>query len=226
MDSRLALATELEQRDATVAERIAGLAAHWAEIVELRGRAAELEALLEAVPAERAHLDEADAEAARERERAQATLAEAEAKLERARGEDAREAARRAFALAEAAVRAEDERRDRLADRRARLEQEAQRFAAEAVALEPRAKAAAALLADEARVSSPAPPEPGLAGIVDWGARAHAAVVVARGGLETERERIVREANELASSVLGEPLYAGSVALVRRRLEEELASEG
>jgi hypothetical protein len=47
-------------------------------------------------------------------------------------------------------------------------------------------------------------------------------VLVARGGLETERERIVREANELASSVLGEPLYTASVAVVRRRLEEQL----
>ena len=46
---------------------------------------------------------------------------------------------------------------------------------------------------------------------------------MARAGLEAERERIVREGNELASSVLGEPLYTASVAQVRKRLEEALA---
>ena len=66
----------------------------------------------------------------------------------------------------------------------------------------------------------PEPPGPGIEGVLEWAARAHAAVFVARSGLETERERVVREANELAASVLGEPLYATSVALVRQRLEE------
>jgi hypothetical protein len=37
--------------------------------------------------------------------------------------------------------------------------------------------------------------------------------------LETERERVVVEANVLGASVLGEQLGASSVALVRRRLE-------
>ena len=70
------------------------------------------------------------------------------------------------------------------------------------------------------RVAHPEPPAPGIEGVLEWAARAHAAVFVARSGLETERERVVREANELAASVLGEPLYATSVALVRQRLEE------
>jgi DNA repair exonuclease SbcCD ATPase subunit len=223
MDSRLAFAAELEQRDATLAGRIGALAELSAEVELIRARAAEIESLLEALPAERAHLDEADADAARDRELARAGLAEAESALERARSEDARDTARRAVMLAAAAVRAEDERRVRLIERRTALEQEAERLEAEAGDLERRAAAAAASLEKSSRVSSIAPPERGLSGIVDWGARAHAAVVVARGGLESERERIVREANELAASVLGEPLYTASVALVRRRLETELA---
>jgi hypothetical protein len=169
------------------------------------------------------HLDEADAEAVRDREVARAGLAEAESALERARSEDARDTARRAATLAAAAVRAENERHVRLVERRASLEQEAEQLGAETDDLERRAAAAAAALEESSRVSSIAAPEPGLSGIVDWGARAHAAVVVARVGLESERERIVREANELAASVLGEPLYTASVALVRRRLETELA---
>ncbi|MBA3788673.1 MAG: hypothetical protein H0X21_08270, partial [Actinobacteria bacterium] len=57
----------------------------------------------------------------------------------------------------------------------------------------------------------------------EWVSRAHAAVFVARSGLETERERVVREANELAASVLGEPFSATSVDVVRKRLEQRLA---
>jgi len=223
MDSRRAFAAELEQRDATVAGRIAALAEISAEVDRIRARAAEIESTLAGVPLQRAHLDEADADAARDRELSRAALAEAEAALERARGEEARQAARLAANRAVAAVRAEEERRTRLADRRARLEQETEQLRAEAAELERRAMAVAARLAESSRVSATAPPEPGLRGLVDWGARAHAAVVVACGGLESERERIVREANELASSVLGEPLYTASVALVRTRLEEELA---
>jgi hypothetical protein len=45
-------------------------------------------------------------------------------------------------------------------------------------------------------------------------------VLVARGTLEAERERIVVEANALAAGALGEPLSGANVALVRRRLEE------
>jgi len=49
-----------------------------------------------------------------------------------------------------------------------------------------------------------------------------AALFVVRGQREGERERLVREANELGGSVLGEQVAGASVALVRRRLEEAL----
>ncbi len=224
MDSRLAFAVELEQRDATVAERIDELAATSAEVERIRARAAEIGSRLEGVPAERAHLDEADAEAARAFEQAQAALARAEEALARAHGADAREQAELTRARAATAVRGEEERRERLAARRATLEHEAEQLAAEALELERGAAALAGRLDGSSRVSATAPPAPGLAGVVDWGARAHAAVLLARAGLDSERDRLVREANELASSVLGEPLYTASVPLVRRRLEEELAS--
>src|SRR5205807_250420 len=48
------------------------------------------------------------------------------------------------------------------------------------------------------------PPAPGLAAVLDWSSRARGAVFVARGGLEQERERIVREAQELGATFLGE----------------------
>jgi hypothetical protein len=45
-------------------------------------------------------------------------------------------------------------------------------------------------------------------------------LLVSRGTLEAERERVVVEANELAALVLGDSSAGSSVTLVRRRLEE------
>jgi hypothetical protein len=50
----------------------------------------------------------------------------------------------------------------------------------------------------------------------------HAALFVVKGGLETERERVVREAGELGAAVLEEPPVGASVSLVRRRVEDAL----
>ena len=74
------------------------------------------------------------------------------------------------------------------------------------------------------RVTDSARDEPGdtLADVEEWGARVRAGLFVAQGTLETERERIVAEANALGTAVLGEDLGGSSVALVRRRVEERL----
>ena len=47
-----------------------------------------------------------------------------------------------------------------------------------------------------------------------------------RGGLVAERERLLREAGELAAAALGEPLYGVGVAAVRRRLEAPRSPPG
>ena len=62
-------------------------------------------------------------------------------------------------------------------------------------------------------------PETGLAGAAAWAARVRGALLLTRSALESERERVVRQANELLASVSGEPAPAASVALVRERLE-------
>jgi chromosome segregation ATPase len=223
VDARLAFALELEQRDEAVAQRLAALASLGDAVGALRTRADAILAFRAALPAERAHLDDAGAEATRALELARDQLAAARAAVERARRDDAREAARADEARAAAAVRSAEERVERTEARRAALEREAEELAAEAGELERRAGELAERLAELPRVSDTPPPERGLEHAVDWAARAQAALLVARGGLESERERIVREANELASSVLAEPLHSTSVALVRRELEERLA---
>jgi hypothetical protein len=100
------------------------------------------------------------------------------------------------------------------------LEHEAERAEREAPALEKRAQQAAVRVTELPRLSAPTAPEAGLPSLIEWGARARAALFGARTSLESERESVVREANELGSAVLGEPLFSSSVAGVRRRLEE------
>ena len=62
--------------------------------------------------------------------------------------------------------------------------------------------------------------EPG-ADLADWASRARAALLVERSSLDTRREQLVREANELASAQLGEQVST-SVAGVRERLERHM----
>ena len=80
-----------------------------------------------------------------------------------------------------------------------------------------RSEAAAERLGRLERVHEVEPPRPGLAGALDWTSRARAAVFVVRSGLEQERERIVREAEELGVALLGEQVYTVR-ALVDRLL--------
>ena len=93
---------------------------------------------------------------------------------------------------------------------------------AETATLAHEAKAIAAELIRIRRIPEAPGLEPGdaLVELEEWGLLVRSAVLVARGTLEAERERIVVEANALAAGALGEPLAASSVALVRRRLEE------
>lgn len=222
VDARLAFAIELEQRDGTAAERLAGIASVSAEVERIRLRADELHGLIERLPGERALVEEQISDAARALVRARAEQVEAALAVERARGDDAGEIARRVEGRAAADVHDAEERSDRLTRRRATLEHDGEQLTAEAIDLERLAATVAAKLGAWPRVSVTAPPGSGLGELAAWGARAHAAVLVARAGLEAERESIVREANELAASALGEPLYTANVALVRRALEKRL----
>ena len=65
-------------------------------------------------------------------------------------------------------------------------------------------------------------PGPGTTGIAEWGTRARAALLVARSQLATERDAIVRQANELGAVVLGQTLPPLGAAAVARRVEREL----
>lgn len=228
-DAVLALAAEIERRDAEVAATLESVSDLSSRADEIRGRAERLGRFLDTAPAELAALDRFEAQARDSLAEAVEALAAAESRMATVL------AGRRVSPAARLDAEHEVERsREAAADAATRLERLGRERAAH-VDAETAARAAAATLRNEAddvvsrladvpRVSGSGREAPGrgLAGLSEWGGRVHAALFVVRGQLEAERERLVREANELGGAVLGEQLAGSSIALVRRRLEEAL----
>ncbi len=219
----LAAAEELERRDGEQAAAVAQIADLARRTDELRLRSEELQSRLASIPDELAGLAPLEQEARGRRDRLAAEAAEAEQRA--AAGKDA-DAAARAVADAGRNLEAADERIARLAAQSEALRDEERRAREEASRVERDTRVLAAELACAPRVAAAGVigPTRGLEGVAEWAKRTHAALLVARSGLEGERERTVREAAELGSSVLGEPVVLGSVATIRRRLQRELTS--
>jgi chromosome segregation ATPase len=223
-DRLLGFARELESRDERLAAAIAEVDALQHLTDELRERASALADFLDRLPFERRALEGSVAGAHAELAGRQRALADAAAEVERAeatRDEKRHAAARRTHVRARDAVTTAERKLARALEARDTLEREASEAKRAGLELEARARTLAARLARVPRVSRGAAgdPEPGLAGMIAWGGRARAALFVVRAGLDTERDRVVREANELAASALGEQVAATSVALVRERIE-------
>jgi len=224
-------ARELERQDADVAARIASVVGLLGRVDAIRAGARRVLEALDALPAAIAVAEQSERDAVAREVDARAELAEAERRLaevdgsRRASDEAKTEAARAARRAAVAATDA--------AETVARMRERVRTLAADAIALEAEADgiaveaqqvarevAAVPRLSDSGRA---VPDGSSLAEIGEWGARAHAALFVVRGGLEGEREKVVVEAHALAEAALGEQTAGVSVALVRRRLEESLA---
>lgn len=226
----LAHAAELERRDESVAgelETLSGLAERAGAV---RARAAEVRDALQRIPTELEDLARRQDEAREEAADALARLDAAESRLAglqsaRRQRADEIERARREAATARETLDDANARLDRLAAVEARLRSDERSLAAETEALLRTAVEIAAEIDGFPRIADAVRREPvaSLEELEDWGGHVRSALFVARGTLETERERIVVEANGLGSSVLGEQLGASSVAMVRRRLEERLS---
>jgi len=227
-ETLLAAAVDLERRDGEVAALLEQVAELGRRAGEIRERAGALHALLDSAPGEIAELDRRAAAADDAAAEAAAALAEADRRLRdveaRPPGDDARVAAERDL----------DSARERVADATAGVGRLA-RERGELVASVAAARAEAAALSEAARLVSEAlqqlprisrsgrePPGSDLVHLDEWASRVRAALFVVSGQLEGERDRLVREANELGSVALGEQLSGSSVTLVRRRLEEAL----
>ena len=228
MTGALELLHELADADEAHRATLAELEGLLGRTTELGARADRLSAFLASAPGERQRLAQevSDAEAGVE-ERAR-SLAEAEAELaeaERRRDRERLLAARRfQVRAADASAMAEKH----LAAARDALS--AHERAVESAELEgPEVEQAAARLALELAGAPRVPadavnrPGPGLDGVRAWATGARAALVVARSGVTSEREALIRQASELASLLLGEPQVATSAAAAADRVEQSLA---
>lgn len=219
----------MERADGHLATSIEHLAEVTARVASIRTRAAQISCALDAMPEAVVDADHAvETAIARERAAAEA-LAAAEDRVaelhtrRRPSPDDVDQAGREL-------QRGQEERRDaavalrRRKEHRQRLDADEQALRAEADELVRQAELVASEIAGIPRVPVVGKGAPGgtLRDLEEWGAQTRAALFVARGGLETERERLVDEANALGSAVLGEPLGASSAALVRRRIEQAL----
>jgi hypothetical protein len=204
----------LAERDAELAARRAALAERDSRVAEIRRRAEEIESGLATQPAEQvrrdAELDEAHAELDRPRHE----LAEAEGVLAAAGDdEEAREHARHGVDRALDHIAVAQSRVDRAEAARDELARETRELPRELNALEERARSV--------------PEVPALVdSLVDWASRAHAEIFVAGGQIDTQRDRIIREANELASMLLGEPTYGSTPGQALARVVELTSARG
>jgi chromosome segregation ATPase len=224
----LALVRELEREDADLAARLDIVVGLIGRVDQVRDRSRRVLRRLEALPNEIARAMEGERDARQRTEEAEAELAEAERRLDevsrsRRAGNEAKAEAERAVkrltvaaADASATVLRMEEHVQALANDEVELGAEAAELAVEAQELA-REVAEVPSLSESGRAA----PGRSLEEIDEWGARAHAALFVVRGGLESQREKVVLEAN-LAAGALGDPAGV-SVALVRRMLEQSLA---
>jgi chromosome segregation ATPase len=203
----------LAGRDRELERESARLRALAGDAEAVRERAAAIDAFFAAYADEESRLRSATANAREELERRRAEAERAAADLAAARKDEQRVAAERAVARAADRVADADARAARNAEAEGELEREAAQLQAEISQLE---AAAAAVSAELPEV--PGAPT-GLGELVEWASRVRAHVFVAAGQLDTQRDRVIREAAELGSMLLGEALYGATPAQVLTRVE-------
>ncbi len=224
-------ARDLERLDAEI-EAATRLIRDLADrVTSLRAQVASLAAALAALPVEREAAEHARARAAEEQRDARLLLDEATARVaqleaSRRRKQDELDQAQRELRRAHEEL---DDAVSREARADARLSQvdddeRALRAAEEGVVVEAHALATSLQGAPRVATLRAGPTGDTLAEIEEWAGGARAALVVARGVIDTERERLVLEANALGAAVLGESFGGASVASVRARIEAAAAA--
>jgi chromosome segregation ATPase len=198
--------------DAELSERASALRELDASVAGLRGRAEAIDTFSAAYPEEeerrRADLRQAEDELVRRHE----ARADAERTLAEADNEEARLHAEHAVARALDHVAVAGSRIERARSAYDELERDAAALPRELNDLEARARAVHEV------------PPLGRS-LVEWASHAHAELFVAAGQLDVQRERVIREANELASMLLGEPTYGATVAQALARVEGLTAAQ-
>jgi hypothetical protein len=227
-DRRLAILADLERREEEVAAELAEIDELYTASEQIRLAALDQVDFLARLPIER---DAASSEvemATRTLDEARAVFENAEQELaaaEKTRDEKVLAAARRFHIRTRDALHLAERRARAAEDRAAKLEAAATAAEEHAKELDARARELGEALGRRARVAveTEIPPDASLAQVAEWGTQARAALLVARGQVAAERDALVRQANELASNVVGEPVAAMSAAgaadLLRRTLD-------
>jgi chromosome segregation ATPase len=196
----------LADLDAELSERAAALRERDGRIAAIRGRAEAIDAFFAAYPEEEgrrsAELREAQEEIAHRREE----LADAERRLAEVQDDEARIHAEHTVARALDHITVAESRSQRAEFAYDALERDASARPHELNELEARARA----IPDVPPLGS---------SLVEWASHAHAELFVAAGQIDVQRERVIREANELATMLLGEPAYGATVAQALARVE-------
>jgi len=205
----------LERQDAELAAQGERLHTLDVEVSELRERAEAIGAFFLLYPVTDARLRTSVAAATEEVVSRRAELTEAEGAAAAAGDDDARAAAERAVARARDHLEVAEARVARATEEHEAHEREAAAATAELPELAARAGRIAADVDHTAPADTPH-------GLVDWAAAAHASLFVAAGQVDTRRDRVIREANELATMLLGEPTFGSTTAQALSRVEASL----
>jgi len=184
-----------------------------AVIALVRGQVEGIRAQLAAYGTQSARLQEAVREADRVVRQRAAVLEAAERELETQHDDETWARLERALLRAKERAEAAGARRERAVAALEQLEGDTAELPAEVRRLEAEARSITA-----ANAGLPAPAS-GVDGLVEWASHAHAELFVTLSQLDRRREQVIREANELASMLLGEPTYGSTVAQAAARVE-------
>jgi len=204
---------QLELRHEELAAAAGRLRSLDSEVASVRGRSEEIDAFFASYPEAERRRRDAVAAAEAELQQRERELDDARSSLRQAKGDEAIAAAERVVDRARDHVSVAAERVARAAAAREELEREADLFPRELPGLAERAGAVAVEL-DGIEAPDEAP-----RALIDWAARAHASLFVALAQVEGQRDRLVREASELATVLLGEPAFGATPGQIRARVE-------
>jgi chromosome segregation ATPase len=207
MDRRAAAELEfLRERDRELADEASRLRDVELAVAAIRRRVWMIAAELDAAPAELEGLRAAADEAAEELERRRSVAEAAERELESPHDDETWERLERAATRARERERAALDRFEHATAAAEQLEGDAAELPAELAALELEARGLAEAVPELGE------PDPGPAGLIAWASHARAELFVEVGQLDRQRDNVIREVNELASMLLGEPTYGSTVA--------------
>ena len=186
----------LAARDSELEEGASRLRSLDGMVAEIREQAERIDAFFTAHAEQDERLRQLEAHETAALEGRRAELDEARAELGRARSDEERTLAEKQLARAADHVELAERALEQARGERRAFDETAERLTLELPRLEERARAMGATGTD----------------LVEWSSQKHAELFVALGQVDTQRERVIREANELATSLLGEPTFGATAA--------------